>query len=396
MIKLMILGAGIYQVPLIKKAQEMGYKTIVVSPPGEYPGIKIADIYVSLDTRDKEGILKKAIEHAIDGILTTGTDVAVPSIGYVIDKLGLSGTPYPASCRSMDKALMKDAFRRHGVITAKYFVVRTYEELAAAAKKIGYPSIVKAVDSSGSRGITKVSLPNDLEQAFENAVSVSLSKNIIIEEFIEGHEIGAQAVIVDSELKELFLHGDVVTPPPVSVPIGHSLPLNLSDSINRRIRDNVTRAIGALGIKNTVSNIDIMISDGEPYILEIGARMGATCLPENVGIYSGINMYQLIIELSLGKSPSLPSSYEEIANASELICSKKTGVVTSINIPDTTSNHPDLIDLSIDVRPGMQVNKFSIGPDRVGHIIVKGLSESKAKKLAHKLSNSIQIDVNES
>ena len=32
--KLMIMGAGIYQVPLIKKAKEMGIYTIVVSIPG--------------------------------------------------------------------------------------------------------------------------------------------------------------------------------------------------------------------------------------------------------------------------------------------------------------------------------------------------------------------------
>ena len=40
--KLMILGAGIYQVPLIKKAKEMGLETLVVSIKGNYPGIALA------------------------------------------------------------------------------------------------------------------------------------------------------------------------------------------------------------------------------------------------------------------------------------------------------------------------------------------------------------------
>lgn len=395
MFKLMILGAGIYQVPLIKKANEMGFKTIVVSPAGDYPGIHIADTHVQLDTRDKEGILKNAIKYNIDGILTTGTDVAVPSIGYVIDKLGLSGTPYKASCKSMDKVLMKNAFKKHGVKTANFYVARTFEDLIEGAKQIGFPSIVKAVDSSGSRGITKVSTLDDLGKAYENANSVSFSKNVIIEAFLEGREIGAQAVIVNSELKELFLHGDKVTPSPTSVPIGHSLPLDLDDSIISDIKDNITKAIKAIGIINTVSNIDIMIVDGEAYILEIGARMGATCLPENVEFYSGIDMYKLIIELSVGKNPSLPKAFKETANASELICAKKTGIVTSINIPESTRNHPNLLDFSIDISVGKRVNKFSIGPDRVGHIIVQGSSASEAEKLAHKLSNSIQININE-
>ena len=56
--KLMILGAGIYQVPLIRKAREMGLCTIVVSIPGNYPGFALADQVCHLDTRDREGILR--------------------------------------------------------------------------------------------------------------------------------------------------------------------------------------------------------------------------------------------------------------------------------------------------------------------------------------------------
>ena len=60
--KIMILGAGIYQVPLILKAKEMGLYTLVVSYPGPYPGFALADECLYLDTRDEAGILKAARE----------------------------------------------------------------------------------------------------------------------------------------------------------------------------------------------------------------------------------------------------------------------------------------------------------------------------------------------
>ena len=41
--KLMIIGAGVYQVPIIKKAKDRGLYTIAVSPYGDYPGLKVAD-----------------------------------------------------------------------------------------------------------------------------------------------------------------------------------------------------------------------------------------------------------------------------------------------------------------------------------------------------------------
>ena len=98
---IMVMGAGIYQLPLIKKVKEMGHTAIVVSPIGKYPGIGFADLFIEADTRDKHTVLEKAREHNIDAILTTGTDVAVPTIGYVNDHLNLSGVRFEAAKKSM-------------------------------------------------------------------------------------------------------------------------------------------------------------------------------------------------------------------------------------------------------------------------------------------------------
>ena len=86
--KLMIMGAGIYQVPLIKRAKEMGIYTIVVSIPGNYPGFALADQICYENTVDYERILEVAKREQIDGIVTAGTDVAVITIGKVCDELG--------------------------------------------------------------------------------------------------------------------------------------------------------------------------------------------------------------------------------------------------------------------------------------------------------------------
>ena len=58
--KLMIMGAGIYQVPLIKKTKEMGIYTIVVSIPGNYPGFALADKVYYENTVDYDKVLELA------------------------------------------------------------------------------------------------------------------------------------------------------------------------------------------------------------------------------------------------------------------------------------------------------------------------------------------------
>ena len=56
----MILGAGIYQVPLIETAKKMGLYTIVVSIPGNYPGFALADKVYYENTVDEDKVLEIA------------------------------------------------------------------------------------------------------------------------------------------------------------------------------------------------------------------------------------------------------------------------------------------------------------------------------------------------
>jgi len=57
---LMVLGAGMCQVPIIRRAQDMGFEVIAVSIGGDYPGFSIADRSYEIDVRDREGILAVA------------------------------------------------------------------------------------------------------------------------------------------------------------------------------------------------------------------------------------------------------------------------------------------------------------------------------------------------
>lgn len=392
MTKLVIMGAGTYQVPLIQKSKELGYYTIVVSPVGNYPGIKLADEHWALDTRDIDAILKKSEMAKISGITTTGTDVAVPAIGAVVDALGLSGTCFEASQKCMNKALMKKALRAANIATASFSAVCDFDEALKVVKKIGYPVMVKATDSSGSRGITKVNNESEMPEAWQSAKSVTQDTSVIIEEYLNGIEFGGQAIIFKKSLVDFIPHNDTVTPPPYCVPFGHSVPVNLPENVIKSVDNLISRTVSSLGLDNCIANVDLMLVDNKPYIIEIGARMGATGLAENISIYTGKDAYESVIELCLGKY-SAPEKCCGQANAALLLKSKQDGKVTNINIPKDVLEHPKLKSLVIDVSVGDQVNQFKVGPDRIGHVIAIGNTAVEAEKLVQKLAQSISIQV---
>ena len=184
--KILILGASVYQVPLIKTAKRMGLYTIVASIPGDYPGFALADKVYHINTVDKEAILEMAVKEEIDGICTTGTDVAVATIGYVCEHRNLPGVSEEAAIRATDKAKMKEAFGKGNVSAARFQKVTSLEEVYQAADEIGLPVVVKRVDSSGSRGISIVKKREDLEKAFYEALDRSYKDYALVEEMLGG------------------------------------------------------------------------------------------------------------------------------------------------------------------------------------------------------------------
>ena len=135
------MGAGIYQVPLIKKAKEMGIYTIVVSIPGNYPGFALADKVIYENTVDYERILEVAKEEKIDGIVTAGTDVAVITIGKVCDELGLAGISFEAAKIASNKILMKRKYEEYGVRTARFREIGFDEDLKEKIQGLNFPMI---------------------------------------------------------------------------------------------------------------------------------------------------------------------------------------------------------------------------------------------------------------
>ena len=377
--KLMIMGAGIYQVPLIKKAKEMGIYTIAVSIPGNYPGFALADKVCYENTVDYERVLQVAKEEKIDGIVTAGTDVAVITIGKVCDELGLTGLSFEAAQIASNKILMKKKYEEYGVRTARFREVSFEDDLYAKTEELNFPLIFKAIDTSGSRGIIRVNSREEFEEARSIVKASTRNDFFIIEEFIEGEEFGAQAFVYRGEVKFILPHGDYVFHGDTGVPIGHFAPYQLGEEIIADAKQQLELAIRAMGLDNCAINADFILKDGKTYVLELGGRSGATCLAELVSIYYGYDYYEKLILAALGEDVDFPQE-QAVPNASMLLRSDRDGVIREIrneNKPDE-----DIYEIQFDHGVGDHVKKFHVGPHRIGHVIAKGETlEAAVEKL---------------
>ena len=388
----MILGAGIYQVPLIKAAKEMGIYTIVASIPGNYPGFEYADKVYYENTVDYNAILKIAQDEKIDGIVTAGTDVAVITIGKVCDELGLNGLSFEAAQIAANKLLMKTKYEEHGVRTARFRQLSLdCPNIMNEVDSLVFPLIFKSVDSSGSRGIVRVDSSDEFSSALNEVKNNTRSDYFIVEEFIEGEEFGAQAFVYNGEVKFIIPHGDYVFQGDTGVPIGHFAPYALKESVVEDAKYQLNQAIKAMQLDNCAINADFILKDDKVYVLEIGGRSGATCLAELVSIYYGFNYYEKIILAALGEDPAFECDTNAIPNASMLLTSDKDGVISSqIN---SNPDDPNIVEIQFDYDIGANVNKFRVGPHRIGHVITKGSSITEAVDTLNRALSNISITV---
>ena len=328
--KILILGAGRQQVPLITAAIGMQLEVHVCSIKGNYPGIEIAPNFYEVDISDSIAVFELAKEIGIHGIITTGTDVCLESIGVVVDGLNLPGTCLESSKSCLNKTLMKERFSRFNVPTASYALIESVESGTEFFNSHSSACVIKPADSSGSRGVNRIERASEILAALVEAQKHSASGEIIIEEWLEGEEFGAQAIIIDGKLKKLMLHSDITTPPPRRIPIGHGCPHPAESDLMPMVWSVVEHAVSALGINNTISNIDFILAKDGPKIIEMTSRMGGTHLPEVCGTFWGIDMYDTALQIALGVNPELPSSPLGVPNAIQNLIFVQPGKVVRL------------------------------------------------------------------
>ena len=395
--RILILGARVYQLPLIRKALSLGHTVHVASYDQNDPGMKIAHKAWTVDTTDKENILAICRENQIDMIITVGTDVAVPTIGYVNERLKLRGFGYQTGIACTNKIIMQQCFKRNNIPSAASYSAASPREAQDALARVGLPAIIKAPDSSGSRGIRVINSELELDAAYHTAQSVSRTGSVLVEELIIGEEFGAQAVVSNGEVVELFCHNDTVTNPPVTVPIGHSVSVKFNTSVVDEVSIITERAVQALGVCDAVCNCDFIFCPTGVKVLEIGARLGATGIPEIIKEYYGVDLWETTISLAMGEGyqPGRTIGTKPFAVAARLIESPHSGKIMSQNIPAALVSDPNLLSLELDYSIGDCVRSFKVGPDRIGLVVVRGSDVDSAETFAEQAANSIQLNIDD-
>lgn len=376
-----MLGGSLYQTYAIKEAKRLGYYVITCDYLPENPGHKFADEYYNVSTIDKEAVLKLATKLKVDGVVAYASDPAAPTAAYVCEKLGLPTSPYKSVEILSNKDLFRAFLQENNFTCPKAMGFTTYEDALAHIDEFRMPVMVKPVDSSGSKGINKMTDKSQLKEFVEDALHYSRGKRFLIEEFIvkKGHQISGDAFSVDGKLVFHCLGNEFYDPncDKDFAPLGECWPFQMDHKYIEDLEEQLQRIMTLLEMKSNSYNVEAIVGeDDKVYLLELGARSGGSLIPQVTECATGVNMVTWVIRAAAGDpiDLSILGGKREMPIkgfwSNYMVHSNATGAFQSISY-DTEFEKNHLVDFVNDLKVGDHVHRFRDAQDCIGEFILK-------------------------
>lgn len=316
--KILIANRGEIAVRIIRACKELGIKTVSVYSDIEKDSlhVRFADESVCIGPANPTQSYLN-IPAILSAAEITDSDAIHPGYGFLSENYHFAEAcmtsgitfigPTPENIRlGGDKAKARQIMRRKGVpvVPGSDGPVATEEMAMKAAKKIGFPIILKASAGGGGRGMRIVREEKDLEQAFYIAQREALTafgdNELYVEEYIpEMRHIEVQ-IIADNKGNIIHLgerdcsiqrkHQKLIEESPS--------PVSTTEKFRKRIRDLGVKAARAIKYRN-VGTVEFIVSpDGNIYFMEINTRVQVEH-PVTEAV-TGIDIIKEQIKLSAG------------------------------------------------------------------------------------------------
>jgi biotin carboxylase len=394
--RIMILGGSSFQIPLIKKAKEMGLYVITCDYLPENPGHQFADEYINISTTAKTAVLEGAKKLNIDAIATLSSDPAIPTVAFVAHALGLRGPRPDAIDILNEKDLFRKQLNKLGLNTPEYFVVHEAEiplEIQNSQSKF----VVKPVDSCGSKGIT-FSTTNTVEltKAINTALSNSRAQRCILEEYIEGDQIHGDGYLQNGKLIYQYF-GDHVfyTKTQNFIPISTQWPCKYSTDIVNEVVNQVEIIADGTGYLNGPVNIEARITkSGTVYIIEVGPRNGGNFVPIIQEHLTGFDFVSRIIFDALGEPfPAQPYKRTNKVGAHYIIHAEKSGKFKRLIFNNQIKDH--IFFYNLFKKEGEPVNKYIGSNTTIGVALLEFSSIEERDRLMKDIDHVISVEVDD-
>jgi phosphoribosylglycinamide formyltransferase 2 len=186
--KLMLLGAGELGKEVAVSAQRLGLEVVAVDRYPDAPAMQVADYFEVIDMLSAAELEEVVARHKPDLIVPEIEAIRTSKL-QEFEKRGIQVVPTAMAAHlTMNRDAIRDvAANELGLRTAQFAYAVSKEELERAARKIGFPCVIKPVMSSSGKGQSVAKKAADIGRCWDYAVEGMRGDTVkvIVEEFIK-------------------------------------------------------------------------------------------------------------------------------------------------------------------------------------------------------------------
>ena len=380
--RLLVLGAGPAQLGLLAAARERGLFVIALDRDPAAPGFQLADRRAIISTEDEQGIERLADAERVEGIIAPGIDWPVGIAARVAEKMGLPHAISGAvAALAVSKQRQRELLAEAGVPQPTWHLVRKPEQ------GVPVPSVVKAPDRQGQKGLTLVRSEEELPGAIARAIEESRSGVALVEEVVDGPEVTVNAFSLRGEFHPLTVTDRLTAEPPAfGVALAHVWP----SEAGGEAAGVAEAAVRALGIENGPSYTQLRIGPEGPQVIEVAARLGGGHDAELAQLALGVDLNGLALQAALGEpiwSAAL-NAVPQVGGAVARFLVPPEGVLQEVEGAEEARVVEGVQDVRIYREPGHVFGPFLRGADRAGAVLATGDSREEALERADESCSS--------
>lgn len=364
------------------------------------PGDSWIDCSIECDTTSVDQMLEALAPfyREIAGILA-GDDPFVPVAAQLGTRLGFDYSSAEDALAQQRKSRMKERLHQHGVRTAAFEVVTTFEDARRAWQSFGSDAVIKMVDYLGSLNVSRVNAETELRSAWENIIEdrhhaptpFPLAKEALIEAFIPGRELSIEGY-VQGDRCVVLNYNDKITERHFLV-IGHHLPASVTQAESEALEAIAKECTRALGLRNTVFHMEVNLHDGAPWVIESASRPPGQYMVDLMQRSYGIDLMDISIRLATGEIVTDTARSPRRHFAMLALYAEQTGVFNGMQSWDEFLARPGVLRTFLGIRPGDPVTQLETFQDKYGFVILESDTASGVRDETRWFFENVRMQV---
>lgn len=360
---------------IFEKAKELGVRSVIIDGPDSWSRMMqeegVIEKFIGLDMSDADTVFDRCLEAMkkvrkeigeLDGVVSF-SEMAMPLVSRLAEKMGLPGNPPSAVDDARDKHATRTRMAEFGLATPKNFLIEETSQLKEASDLVGFPAVIKPIYGAASIGVVRVDSFEDLQRAYARVTKELASARIVagalvqggeddgaggdadngnagswirmsimMEEYLDGPEVDIDLVFSEGQAVYGAVTDNWPTVEPFFLETGSNSPSILPSYQQRELLDLGVKTVQALGFVSGVFHVEGKYTSRGARLIEVNCRMGGGPVRTMNQLVWGVDLVEEQLLCAAGIPCRPPVASKPLVNIAEYsVNAMKSGILKSVD-----------------------------------------------------------------